>query len=93
MHSPNTQDTQTQPGSKNIPGLTWLALVLGLACVAAVLLAALGYRAEALSLGAAVQSIRWAATAGGWRCTGTECIGGSTAAVPVHAGTKPAVDP
>ena len=63
MHSPNTQDTQTQPGSKNIPGLTWLALVLGLACVAAVLLAALGYRSEALSLGTAVQSIRWAATA------------------------------
>lgn len=44
-------------------GLAWLALALSLVCVAAVLLAALGYRAGELGLGTTVQTIRWAATA------------------------------
>jgi uncharacterized protein (DUF1499 family) len=42
--------------------LTWLALGVGLACAAAALLAGPGYRMELLSLGAGIQTIRWAAT-------------------------------
>ena len=62
MHSLNTPNTQTRPRTKTGAVLAWIALLLGFACVAAVLLAALGYRTEGLSLGTAIQSIRWAAT-------------------------------
>ena len=62
MHSLNTPITQTRPRTKTGAVLAWIALLLGFACVAAVLLAALGYRTEGLSLGTAIQSIRWAAT-------------------------------
>ena len=62
MNSLNTSNKQASGRSETGPVLAWIALLLGLACVAAVLLAALGYRTETLSLGAAIQSIRWAAT-------------------------------
>ncbi len=42
--------------------LAGLALVLGLACGAAALLAGPAYRIELLPLGAAIQTVRWAAT-------------------------------
>ena len=54
----NTSNKQASGRSETGPVLAWIALLLGLACVAAVLLAALGYRTETLSLGAAIQSIR-----------------------------------
>lgn len=60
MHTLNNLDTCTR--TRTGAGLAWLALLLGVACVAAVLLAALAYRNETLSLGTAMQSIRWAAT-------------------------------
>lgn len=62
MNSLNTSNKQASGRSETGPVLAWIALLLGLACVAAVLLAALGYRTETLALGTAIQSIRWAAT-------------------------------
>ena len=58
----DTHNTYAPPRSKTGTVLAWLALLLGLAGVAAVAVAALGYRAEIVSLGTAIQSIRWAAT-------------------------------
>ena len=39
--------------------MAWTALLLGLVCVATVLLAALGYRSGGLGLGTTIQAIRW----------------------------------
>jgi uncharacterized protein (DUF1499 family) len=44
------------------PWLAGAALAVGLLCAAAALLAGPGYRMEVLSLGAGIQTIRWAAT-------------------------------
>ena len=63
MNSLKTNNTHASVRSRTGPVLAWIALLLGMACVAAVLLAALGYRSQALALGTAIQSIRWAATA------------------------------
>ena len=43
-------------------GLAFLALVVGLVCAACALAAGPGYRMQVLSLGAGLQTIRWAAT-------------------------------
>ena len=61
MHSLNTSNKRTPPRTKTGAVLVWIALLLGVGCVAAVLLAALGYRAEMLTLGTTMQSITGAA--------------------------------
>lgn len=59
MKKPRTQQRTT---GRTAAFLAWAALLLGLSCGAAVLLAALGYRTGGAGLGGAIQTIRWAAT-------------------------------
>ncbi len=62
MPALSTSKTQLRTTGKAGAALAWTALLLGLACVATVLLAALGYRSGGLGLGATVQAIRWGTT-------------------------------
>jgi len=58
----NTDARATSKRARVGRSFAWLAVVVGLVCAAAALLAGPGYRMELLSLSAGIQTIRWAAT-------------------------------